>query len=685
MGRMLLRRFGPATLLILLALPAYAQLEADRPTPPGTPPPVNALTRIAAAGSAEDFPDTDHLIVFDDQVSRVTESGVTYVDLYTLYKVLTEEGAVKLATLRWNYDPRSSFVKVVGVNIIRDGKRIPVPLESLLDLPAPQSMIYWSDRIKLLQLPRLQIGDGIEVRAMRKGYNYALLADDAFDSPSALQKIASPDDDRYIPPMAGEYFDIVLFQADVPIVEKRYTLTLPKDKRLNSEIYNGAIFARTSYTPDSTIYSWWTFNMEARPHEVRQPDKPDYVPKVVMTTAESWKAKSRWFWDVNKNQFQVSDAIRAKAQQILQDAGVEKGTDIQKAEALNHWVAQNVRYSGQTMGEGEGFTLHPSDMLFEYRSGVCKDIASMSVTFLRAAGLESYPAMTMAGSRIEDIPADQFNHCVVALKQQDRFVMLDPTWVPFNNDIWSKLEAEQQYVIGTPDGVKLKEIRYSPPGESPLTVAHDASLSDDGTLTGTIRFDAAGAADSRLRRVVYQRPRRELREYLLKTLSEISDRVEIADVSHRAPDDFTGNMWLVIRYRIPQFAMTVGDGLEFHSPLVNVVRHHPLFFRANSVTWEPERKTDVFLYYTQKLDIRETIQLPRGYKLPRNINAKKVDAVYAFFDADASMKKKALVITTKAEIRRRQISPSGYEGFREAMKQMDAWADRVIRVTKGGA
>ncbi|MFH0882107.1 MAG: DUF3857 domain-containing transglutaminase family protein [bacterium] len=671
--------------LLLLALPVYAQLEADRPVPPGNPPPLNVITRINGAGDAKDYPDADHLIVFDDQVNRVTESGVTYVDLYTIYKILTEEGAVSLATLRWNYDPRSSFVGVVSVNIIRDDKRIPVPLDRLLDLPAPQSMIYWNDRIKLLQLPRLQVGDGIEVRAMRKGYNYALLADNAFDSPSAMQKIASPDDNKYIPPMAGEYFDIVLFQADVPIVEKRYTLTLPKSKRLNSEIYNGTLFARTSYTADSTIYSWWTFNQEAAPHEVRQPDESDYVPKVVMTTAESWEAKSRWFWDVNRNQFEVSDAIREKAQQILLNAGVDKGTDIQKAAALNHWVAQNIRYSGQTMGEGEGFTLHPSDMLFEYRSGVCKDIASMSVTFLRAAGLESYPAMTMAGSRIENIPADQFNHCVVALRQRDRFVMLDPTWVPFNNDIWSKLEAEQQYVIGTPKGVKLKEIRYSPPEESPLNITHDATLSNDGTLTGTIRFDAAGAADSRLRRVVYQRPKREIHQYLAEVLSEISNRVEIIDVSYRQVDDFTGNMWLTLRYRVPQYALPVGNGLEFHAPLVNVVRHHMLFFRAGSVTWKQERKTDVFLYYTQKLDIRETIQLPKGYKLPETINAKKVDATYASFNANVSMKKKDILIVTTAEVRRRQIPPSGYNGFRDAIEELNAWGDRVIRVTKGGA
>jgi transglutaminase-like putative cysteine protease len=154
-----------------------------------------------------------------------------------------------------------------------------------------------------------------------------------------------------------------------------------------------------------------------------------------MATAMSWEAKSRWFFDVNSDQFEVTPAIQEKVDEILKDQGLTRADEERKAKALLHWVAQNIRYSGQTMGEGEGFTLHTGDMIFEQRSGVCKDIAGMLVTMMRAAGMDSYAAMTMAGSRIDEVPADQFNHCVTALKLEDgTFRMYDPTWVPFNND-----------------------------------------------------------------------------------------------------------------------------------------------------------------------------------------------------------------------------------------------------------
>ena len=43
------------------------------------------------------------------------------------------------------------------------------------------------------------------------------------------------------------------------------------------------------------------------------------------------------------------------------------------------------------------------------------------------AGFEAYPAMTMAGSRVESIPADHFNHCVAVVKLADgTYMPLDP-------------------------------------------------------------------------------------------------------------------------------------------------------------------------------------------------------------------------------------------------------------------
>ncbi|NQT34447.1 DUF3857 domain-containing transglutaminase family protein [bacterium] len=564
-------------------------------------------------------------------------------------------------------------MKIEEVNIVRDDEKIPVDVDDVLDLPAPQSAIYWGNRIKSLQLPRLKVGDGIEVIGFRKGFTYALLTDEP------------PPDENYIPPMPGEYFDIVRFEANVPIVEKRYELTFPKGKRLHSQVYNGTLYSRTSYSADSTIYAWWALDVPARRYERYRPGANDIVTKVVMSSAEDWEAKSRWFFQINENQFTVTPEIQAKVDEILKEAGVAKGSEDEKAAVLLHWVAQNIRYSGQTMGKGEGYTLHSGEMIFQQRSGVCKDIASMLVVMMRAAGMDSYAAMTMAGSRVEDMPADQFNHSVVALRKDNgSFVMYDPTWAPFYKDIWSKLETEQHFVIGTRRGEDLSSIPYSPPEESPLYVVSEVEIDNHGNLEGTLELRGDGAMDSRLRRIVSGHRRSELKAFIAGLLQPVSDRIEGITVKHGELLDFSRGMWIKIQYRISEYAMPVDTGLEFRSPMMQVTVNNRYLLRPGDYEWEDERSKDVFLYYTQLLSGEERIGLPGGYTLVEPPKAEEIDETYAYFNAGSEMKGNTLKIEQTIEIRRRQIPPDGYEGFRDAVNGAGNYAKTLFRVEKGG-
>jgi len=244
---------------MMLGATAAPGQEVNPELPPGDRPLPTPFSRLAEAGDAKEHEGFDHLIVLDETVNRVDERGVTGTESYVLYKVLTEAGCRTLSGPRWGYDPQSMALTVTAAAILRDGERIPVPVEQVIDLPAPQSMIYWRDRIQVLQLPRLEVGDGIEVRTARKGFTYALLGSAGAGHAAA----GGEDDDRFVPPMEGEYFDIVVFAADVPTVEKRYELHMPAGKRLHSEVYNGALYSATTYDGDGSVHSGWGFDLAA--------------------------------------------------------------------------------------------------------------------------------------------------------------------------------------------------------------------------------------------------------------------------------------------------------------------------------------------------------------------------------------------------------------------------------------
>ncbi len=105
-----------------------------------------------------------------------------------------------------------------------------------MDYPAPARAIYWGAREKMIEVGRLNPGDALEIFMFRKGFTYALLYDEGAE------------DERYIPPMKGHFYDIVEFWSEQPVIEKVYQVRLPKDKTLQYEFYNGE--ARSSVIPD---------------------------------------------------------------------------------------------------------------------------------------------------------------------------------------------------------------------------------------------------------------------------------------------------------------------------------------------------------------------------------------------------------------------------------------------------
>jgi len=207
----------------------------------------------------------------------------------------------------------------------------------------------------------------------------------------------------------------------------------------------------------------------------------------------------------------------------------------------------------------------------------------------------------------------------------------------------------------------------------------------DGTLSGTIRLEGQGASDGRLRRIVYRDQKRALASYISEILGEMSERVVVQRVTHRRPDDFTGDMWIQIEYEMPQYAMPVGDGFEFKPPMVGAVKDHPYIFRSGSIDLPEERETDIFLYYTQRLDITERIQLPRGYDLAHPPAFEAMEKTYAAFEGVMEQKGRTLYLHTVTDIRRRQVPPSGYSDLREAIDALDEYAGTTIRISKGGA
>jgi hypothetical protein len=646
-----MRKFSLASLIILLVTPVFGGIEV-----PSLLEPEEAIEMLTEA-DASPYEGADRLVLFDRTVVDVEESGLSHVYHHSFVKVLELEGTRALRALRFDYDPASNMIEIRSVRIHRaDSTLLDVDPANAVDVTAPADYgIFWGGRMLVLSLPPLEPEDGLEFITYKKGFQIAYLDEDGPE-----------DEERYIPPMRGHFYDVVMFQGNLPVVEKMYTVHVPKHKPLQYSQYNGEVMSSLRFDDERLTYTFWKEDVPVVKSEQRMPDYQDVLPKVVMATVPDWPEKSRWFFETNEWVFASTPEIDEMVKQITADLR----TDDEKIAALLHWVAQNIRYSGLSMGEGEGYTIHPGEMTFRDRCGVCKDIAGMLVTMLRSAGYETHAAMTMAGARVEEIPADQFNHCVVALKQErGDYLMLDPTWAPWNNPIWSRWEGEQHYVIGSPEGEDLCSIPAFAPEDNLMAIRSEARILEDGTLEGTFFMEGEGISDGRLRGILAYRPRQDAGRYLEGWLSGISDRAELISFSLSDHRDFARNTALRMEYRIPRFADIWQDDLVFKSPGLLLVAENGSVSRLASVPDDEEREYPVFMWAPQKIIIEEAIGLPPGYEMedPQGWS-KEEDLASASLEWNANGR--GLGLRVEMSLDRRLIPLEAYPGVRDVAKEL---------------
>jgi hypothetical protein len=403
----------------------------------------------------------------------------------------------------------------------------------------------------------------------------------------------------------------------------------------------------------------------------------DVAPKLLVSTTESWNSKSTWFYKVNEDfgSFTSTKEIKDKVDEILKGAVDE----MDSVSRLTHWCADEVRYSGISMGCGEGFTLHKGDMTFTDRCGVCKDKAGMLITMLRAAGFQSYPAMTMAGSRIDYIPADQFNHCVTVVKLKDgKYHLLDPTWVPFVRELWSSAEQQQQYLMGVPEGADLATTPVSEPENHFIKIDGVAQMQSNGTLAGRITITAEGQSDAAIRGLFRNSNQSVWFQNVERELLRIWPQAKVTQVKYTDPIDYQKyNMWIAIDYTIPEFALVSGNRMMF-TPLSAGGIFKPFQAQLSFETGLKERKYAFRDRCSRKVDINESISMPDGNKVIRMPESIVKTGDVVSYKGSYSVAGGAIIFSGASVFSKRQYDPQDWPEFKAAVEAQNRFTEQPV-------
>jgi len=623
---------------------------------------------VKKAGDKKNYPGSNLLVIFDSTNVNMMESGLSHSYIHRLYKVLTPDGAKVLSVIKFDYDPLSAWSEIRGVTIYHaDGTQITIDTSRVLDYPQPARAIYWGAREKMLEIGRLEPGDAVEVHLYRKGFTYALLG-------------SGDDDERYIPPMKGHFYDIVPFYSNDPVLSKVYQINVPDTKVLQYEVYNGEVSSKMWHIGNKLVYTFSKKDMAPFKAEPRSVDASDIATKVLISTSPDWKSKSTWFYGVNEEykSFEANDDIRKKVNELLKNAR----TELDSVTILTHWAGDEIRYLGVSMGKGEGYTLHRGEMNFTDRCGVCKDKAGMLITMLRAAGFEAYPAMTMAGSRIDYIPADQFNHCVTVFKSRTdgRYHLLDPTWVPFVRELWSSAEQQQNYLMGVPEGADLGETPISNPANHYLHMTGTTDISTDGTLEGEYIVTAEGQTDAAIRGMFTRSYVADWATNVEKEVLHISPLAQLVKVTYDNPYNYlAGPIQIKFRIRIPGYATVAGDELIF-TPLLATGFMKRAMPHMSFDTGLEERKFPFRDRTSHTVEITEKITLPGIKGVVYTPDPQTGNGSGAQYHGIIKRENNTMTFAFNASFPKRIYQPEDWDSFRKAVAYQSQLATEPVIV-----
>jgi len=642
---------------VVLAALAVPLLRADE----------DIKARIAAAGDAGKH-DADAVVVVDWKDVTVRANGIGTAREHRVTKVLREAAIRHLAVQRFPFDPHTNRLDLIAVRVYRaDGAVEEVPLESARKQPQTAWGIFWPTDQYLLEVPRLGVGDAVETIVEMTGFNVAYLAEE--EERNAYGVVLKP-------PVPGHWHDEAHFWTEgYPIIEKRYSVRLPKDKPLQYEVYNGELRPAVLFQGDQICYTFEKKDLKPVRPEPSMENWPNVETKLLLATLPSWEDKARWLYEVSEPQFEADDAIRAKVAEIIKDCQ----TDEEKYTALNHWVAENIRYAGTSRGMCEGYTVHRSIETFHDRCGVCKDKAGMLVTMLRVAGFDSFLVMTMARQRVDRIPADQFNHAVTCIRRPDgSLILLDPTWMPKSRDNWSTLEPEQHVVYGLPEGGGLAQSPYFPPEDCQASWKADTTITADNKLAGKLHFWANGAPETRFRRALAAMPPADRADYFERAFQRLGSNAAVNRLECTEPTDFSGPLTVAAEFEVDGYVLGQGPRRYLALPMLQQVFGDRTLYDLFGNTSAEKRRYGLKLLATRLGRFEETITLPANWNVTRQPDPVDIDGPAAGLHFSIQVEPGCIRYTCDLLVKKWTIPPDDYANFKQVIDKFEELAGRVI-------
>lgn len=320
------------------------------------------------------------------------------------------------------------------------------------------------------------------------------------------------------------------------------------------------------------------------------------------------RARSRWY-----KSFQPKDDVKNIVPQIIGDAA----TPDEKVSRIFQFCKtqiQNVTYDPKLTAEERDNIAedieNARDALKE-RRGSAIDINTLFGALVTAAGFEARYVYTGDRSRFFFTPAQAHSRFVhlsaIAVNTGNGWKFYDPGsyFVPEGMLQWHD-EKQHALLIGKDNSIWMKTL-LSGPEKSVARRTGRFTLSEDGTLEGTVKVEFTGHLSERYKRIYFDKSQGKREESLTEALRSRMTTAEVSGISIENANDPEKPFQYEYKVRIPNYAQRTGKRL-FVQPGFFEYGVKPVFSASS-------RTHDIYFSYPWQENDVISITFPKGYEL----------------------------------------------------------------------
>lgn len=290
-----------------------------------------------------------------------------------------------------------------------------------------------------------------------------------------------------------EIFTKVSLASLYPIFRKDVHLIYPKSYDLKFQ-YNNT--NEDDVNKDSDIFLD-DFDITSFRIKKRQPIKVDHftpnwrdsVPNVEISTIDSWDKILQWYKPLYIGQTIPTRDVKTKALELCE--GAESRDE--KIKRIFNYVANKIEYEDLSF-QYDGFIPQTADSVLKEGYGDCKDQSVLLISLLKAVGIESHMTLnaTYFNGKNPFIPSNIFDHVIVAVKNGDDVLYLDPTLTYYT---FGEMPEDRRgtYLLDITDGGGFHKADYDIQSQKSYSLLELSTINKNVKIKGSLIYQGSSA------------------------------------------------------------------------------------------------------------------------------------------------------------------------------------------------